>query len=215
MCVIYFLLGVVYVIECPPSHSSCLRSERNHTIYILINTRTCYRLHHSSYPNPTSLVNNRAPRAASTTQTHILQPVHYSIFHISITARHTKHTAAAAVLPPSSLYRCSFPNFRKCFHVAYYYLDDAPPCQGPSAPLIDWEAPVHVAGEVRHAVPVADFGKHVAELHADGDIGFSKEYESLQAESMSEEYASENSQHADNKTKNRYLNIIACELGNI
>lgn len=96
--------------------------------------------------------------------------------------------------------------------MAYYYLDDAPPCQGPSTPLIDWEAPVHVAGEVRHAVPVADFGKHVAELHADGDIGFSKEYEALQAESLNEEYASENSQHADNKTKNRYLNIIACEF---
>lgn len=95
--------------------------------------------------------------------------------------------------------------------MAYYYLDDAPPCQGPSTPLIDWEAPVQVAGEVRNVVSVADFGKHVAELHADGDIGFSKEYEALQAESLSDEYASEHSQHAENKTKNRYLNIIACE----
>lgn len=88
---------------------------------------------------------------------------------------------------------------------------DDPPCQGPTAPLIDWEAPVEVAGEVRIAVPVDDFPKHVAELHADGDIGFSKEYESLQNESIIEEYPSEHSQHSDNKAKNRYLNIIACK----
>lgn len=113
-----------------------------------------------------------------------------------------------------SLYNFSFPNFRKCFHAAYYYLDDpAAACQGPAAPLIDWEAPVEVAGEVRSAVAVPDFAKHVAELHADGDIGFSKEYESLQNESIIEEYASEHSQHVDNKAKNRYLNIIACEYG--
>lgn len=52
----------------------------------------------------------------------------------------------------------------------------------------------------------------MAELHADGDIGFSKEYDSLQSESVIEEYPSEHSQHLDNKAKNRYLNIIACEF---
>lgn len=60
-------------------------------------------------------------------------------------------------------------------------------------------------------MPVAEFSKHVSELHADGDIGFSKEYESLQNESLIEEYASEHSQHGENKGKNRYLNIIACK----
>lgn len=99
---------------------------------------------------------------------------------------------------------------RKCFHAAYYYLDDPPP-QGPTAPLIDWEAPVEVGGEIRAAIPVHEFAKHVAELHADGDIGFSKEYEAIQNESIIEEYPSEHSQHPDNKGKNRYLNIIACE----
>lgn len=64
---------------------------------------------------------------------------------------------------------------------------------------------------MRVAVPVHEFTKHVAELHADGDIGFSKEYESLQNESINEEYPSEHSQHIDNKAKNRYLNIIACK----
>lgn len=78
-------------------------------------------------------------------------------------------------------------------------------------PLIDWDQPVEVAGEIRTAVPINEFAKHVAELHADGDIGFSKEYEAIQNESINEEYASEHSQHPDNKQKNRYLNIIACK----
>ncbi|XP_055315021.1 tyrosine-protein phosphatase 99A isoform X1 [Sitodiplosis mosellana] len=101
----------------------------------------------------------------------------------------------------------AFVLWRKCFHAAYYYLDDPPPnnCQ----PLIDWDQPVEVGGEIRAAVPINEFAKHVAELHADGDIGFSKEYEAIQNESINEEYPSEHSQHPDNKQKNRYLNIIA------
>lgn len=100
---------------------------------------------------------------------------------------------------------------RKCFQAAYYYLDDAPG-QAQTSLLIDWEAPVDLGGEVRAAVPVSEFAKHVAQLHADGDIGYSKEYEALQNESIVEEHPSEQSQHPDNKTKNRYLNIIACKI---
>lgn len=78
--------------------------------------------------------------------------------------------------------------------------------------LIDWDQPVEIGGEIRAAVPINEFAKHVAELHADGDIGFSKEYEAIQNESINEEYPSEHSQHPDNKQKNRYLNIIACKF---
>ncbi|XP_052891620.1 tyrosine-protein phosphatase 99A isoform X2 [Anopheles moucheti] len=99
--------------------------------------------------------------------------------------------------------------WKKCFHAAYYYLDDPQPCQGAQAGLIDWEGPSEVGGEVRCPVPVADFAKHVAQLHADGDIGFSKEYEAIQGEALNDEYPSENSQHPENKGKNRYLNVIA------
>ena len=53
--------------------------------------------------------------------------------------------------------------------------------------------------------------QHVARLHADGDIGFSKEYEAIQAASAQEELTAEESEHPDNKQKNRYLNIVACE----
>ncbi|KAB0798293.1 hypothetical protein PPYR_09286 [Photinus pyralis] len=95
--------------------------------------------------------------------------------------------------------------WRKCFHSTYYYLDDLP-CSVPSTSL-DWNVASDPSGDYKGAIPVDMFGKHVAELHADGDIGFSKEYEAIQ--SNHDEYSSEHSQHTDNRAKNRYLNIIA------
>ncbi|XP_064549413.1 tyrosine-protein phosphatase 99A isoform X5 [Drosophila montana] len=96
---------------------------------------------------------------------------------------------------------------RKCFHAAYYYLDDPP--HHPNAPQVDWEVPVKIGDEIRAAVPVNEFAKHVASLHADGDIGFSREYEAIQNECISDDLACEHSQHPENKRKNRYLNITA------
>lgn len=61
-------------------------------------------------------------------------------------------------------------------------------------------------------IQVGRFQEHVIRLHADGDIGFSKEYDSIQNDPTNEGNSSENSQHPDNKPKNRYLNIIACKL---
>ncbi|XP_037707517.1 tyrosine-protein phosphatase 99A isoform X4 [Drosophila subpulchrella] len=96
---------------------------------------------------------------------------------------------------------------RKCFHAAYYYLDDPP--HHPNAPQVDWEVPVKIGDEIRAAVPVNEFSKHVASLHADGDIGFSREYEAIQNECISDDLPCEHSQHPENKRKNRYLNITA------
>ncbi|XP_015601110.1 tyrosine-protein phosphatase 99A isoform X3 [Cephus cinctus] len=94
------------------------------------------------------------------------------------------------------------PIFRKCFHTAYYYLD-YPPRNVPT--LQDWENSEQ-DGE-RTAVAVQHFAQHVAALHADGDIGFSKEYELIQSETG--DYTVENSESAENKLKNRYQNILA------
>ncbi|XP_017100957.2 tyrosine-protein phosphatase 99A isoform X3 [Drosophila bipectinata] len=96
---------------------------------------------------------------------------------------------------------------RKCFHAAYYYLDDPP--HHPNAPQVDWEVPVKIGDEIRAAVPVNEFSKHVASLHADGDIGFSREYEAIQNECITDDLPCEHSQHPENKRKNRYLNITA------
>ncbi|XP_033215226.1 tyrosine-protein phosphatase 99A isoform X4 [Belonocnema kinseyi] len=94
------------------------------------------------------------------------------------------------------------PVFRKCFHTAYYYLD-YPPRNVPT--LQEWENSEQ-DGE-RTAVAVQHFAQHVASLHADGDIGFSKEYDVIQSDTG--DYTVENSQFAENKAKNRYLNILA------
>lgn len=104
----------------------------------------------------------------------------------------------------------AFVLWKKCFHAAYYYLDD-PPCNVPTA-VIDWNNTSDTCIEYKGAIPTDQFASHVADLHADGDIGFSKEYEAIQTESTQEEYLSEHSQHPDNRAKNRYLNIIACKL---
>ncbi|KAF5300368.1 hypothetical protein FQR65_LT00989 [Abscondita terminalis] len=99
----------------------------------------------------------------------------------------------------------AFVVWRKCFHSTYYYLDDIP-CSVPTTSL-EWNTASDPSSDYKGAIPVDMFAKHVSELHADGDIGFSKEYEAIQTNN--DEYSSEHSQHSDNKTKNRYTNIIA------
>ena len=63
------------------------------------------------------------------------------------------------------------------------------------------------------AVAVPSFWRHVSALHADSDIGFSKEYEEVQRLSQSKEcdFPFDHCKHPENKIKNRYLNIVACE----
>ena len=46
------------------------------------------------------------------------------------------------------------------------------------------------------------------------DVGFSKEYEEIRADSCLDEYTAQDSQHPDNKDKNRYPNIVACKYLN-
>ena len=43
------------------------------------------------------------------------------------------------------------------------------------------------------------------------DVGFSKEYEEIRADSCLDEYTAQDSQHPENKDKNRYPNIVACK----
>ncbi|XP_076175858.1 putative receptor-type tyrosine-protein phosphatase mosPTP-1 isoform X6 [Ptiloglossa arizonensis] len=97
---------------------------------------------------------------------------------------------------------CLRPIFRKCFHTAYYFLD-YPPRSVPT--LQEWEN-TEQDGE-RTAVVIQKFVQHVTSLHADSDVGFSKEYEFIQSETG--KFTAENSQCVENKAKNRYLNILA------
>ncbi len=43
------------------------------------------------------------------------------------------------------------------------------------------------------------------------DVGFSKEYEEIRADSCLDEYTAQDSQHPDNQDRNRYPNIVACK----
>ncbi|KAK0083318.1 hypothetical protein PV326_006773, partial [Microctonus aethiopoides] len=92
--------------------------------------------------------------------------------------------------------------FRKCFQTTYCFLD-YPPRNVPTHQ--EWENSKQ-DGE-RTAVVVSQYVQHVAALHADGDIGFSKEFELFPKET--ELYIADNSKSAENQSKNRYGNIIA------
>ena len=91
---------------------------------------------------------------------------------------------------------------------AYYYLEDPPKMVHPVG-IPDWEEEPGPDGG-RGAVAVDDFPAHVTRLHADSDIGFSREYdEILRYSNKSVNATHEHSSHPDNKMKNRYLNIVA------
>ena len=91
---------------------------------------------------------------------------------------------------------------------AYYYLED-PPKLVPPVGIPDWEEEPGPDGE-RGAVSVEDFPAHVTRLHADSDIGFSREYdEILRYCTKSVNASHDHSSQPDNKQKNRYLNIVA------
>lgn len=98
----------------------------------------------------------------------------------------------------------SFILWRKYFQAAYYYLDDPPSQTRGSSPQC---SETYDESECA-SVPVSLWPKHVQDLHADGDLGFSKEYDAIQSASEVE-LPCENSQLPDNKQKNRYVNIVA------
>lgn len=98
--------------------------------------------------------------------------------------------------------------WKKYCETAYYYLDE-PPKLVPPVGIPDWEEEPGPDGE-RGAVNVEDFPAHVTRLHADSDIGFSREYdEILRYCTKSVNATHDHSSHPDNKHKNRYLNIVA------
>ncbi len=143
-------------------------------------------------------------------------------------------TSVRASLKTEEFFSCLL--VRKYFNESYYYLDESVGTSTPAPSIMpDWDLETSSGGgggggagggggglegrvgsvSVRSAIPAHLFVAHVAALHAGGDAGFRQEYAALQAAvaACADELAAASSKDADNKFKNRYHNVVACECG--
>ncbi|XP_023203186.1 receptor-type tyrosine-protein phosphatase zeta isoform X6 [Xiphophorus maculatus] len=91
--------------------------------------------------------------------------------------------------------------WRMCFQTAHFYIHNM------SSPRVITQSAVASTSGEDTAFLVKDFVKHVAELHS--TQGFTAEFEDVQACTVDMWMTSDSSNHPDNKTKNRYNNILA------
>ncbi|XP_013881310.1 receptor-type tyrosine-protein phosphatase zeta isoform X3 [Austrofundulus limnaeus] len=97
--------------------------------------------------------------------------------------------------------------WRLCFQTAHFYID------GISSSRVIVAPPTSTLSfDDQSARPLTDFVQHVAELHS--SRGFQQEFEKLKKSyeevcSVNIEMSADSSKHPDNKTKNRYSNILA------
>uniref|UniRef100_A0A3Q3X918 protein-tyrosine-phosphatase n=1 Tax=Mola mola TaxID=94237 RepID=A0A3Q3X918_MOLML len=88
-----------------------------------------------------------------------------------------------------------------CFQTAHFYVDDS------SSPRVIASPSAAALTCDEGTFPVKEFIKHVAELH--DSHGFQQQFEEVQGCTVEMGMTTDSSNHPDNKTKNRYSNILA------
>ncbi|KAA0724329.1 Receptor-type tyrosine-protein phosphatase zeta [Triplophysa tibetana] len=91
--------------------------------------------------------------------------------------------------------------WRKCFQTAHFYIED-----NTSSRVISTSPKPRHTGE-RAPLLVKQFVKHVAELH--NTDSFSREFEEVQSCTVDLATTTDTSSHPENKSKNRYVNVLA------
>ena len=67
-------------------------------------------------------------------------------------------------------------------------------------------------GKTSTSIPAHLYIQRVVSLHAEGNLGFANEFQMAQSLSAQEDFAAEAAHLPDNRSKNRYPNVVACKF---
>ncbi|XP_077385775.1 receptor-type tyrosine-protein phosphatase gamma-like isoform X1 [Festucalex cinctus] len=95
--------------------------------------------------------------------------------------------------------------WRRCLQTTHLYVEDS----GSPRMVANETAPVTSIPDDIKVIQVKHFIKHVSELSSNNLHGYSQDFEEVQRCAAEMKITSENSNHPENKHKNRYINIVA------